>query len=650
MRGAFHPPRRRINFASFLLILSVLWNVTMLVGFMSWPSLRPDELIQDNNLVSGLGSGFSRAPQSLSGTVNLAFVIPYMDADIDRLVEAMGAWSEVGHACSSLHGSKVGLYFYNNLVDKPGKRRMEPLIENITRASSLMTAVMGCFTVVQTVYADLKPEDDDYPEGPSVMFFNLMLQKRLRDDALAGYTHVMWMEMDLRPVRPFWIDAIFDAATHENADFWVRGSYYYGKGLDSAIKPHNHDWVGHINGNALYALRDPEFHMFLLLAREREPPTDYWRAFDITMWRVLHDFSYSWRVYQTYRHKFQHAAFVRSVECVTSTDRHLLIGDSYLAHESVPHEKKGHYLRKFSEESGLPLTQKTLYGDEIRPHLQLSVFLPMPGRENFESASLVLILAQKYIPHALEYVVVVSEDEGDDANAAFPHFVKIHTVSRNIHANNLQQSFMSLRADEFCRGRHILHLDVDVAISRTVYYKDLFLLEKPILEYTLYDKSDGLLAQGGRNVANHLFGRAPAREYSKASSRHVYSREIYVKARQHLQDRLQTSSFQTALQALEKLTINAWFDGLDFLGIFLEFILPEYASFVHRGPTFDNSNDERAKMSAFMYPYRELSVPSPFCALDRHLQQKEDIPYGMQKQKRLSILKGMGVGATFVCA
>ena len=56
-------------------------------------------------------------------------------------------------------------------------------------------------------------------------------------------------------------------------------------------------------------------------------------------------------------------------------------------------------------------------------------------------------------------------------------------------------------------------------------------------------------------------------------------------------------------------------------------------------------------MSAFMYPYRELSVPSPFCALDRYLlRQEEDIPYGIQKEKRLSILKAIGMGRIFVCA
>jgi len=122
MGGAFHPPRRKhkrhgINLAPFLLILSVLWlwNVPILVGFMSWPSVRSDELKQSNELISELGLGFPRAPQSIygttRGTVSVAVVIPFMDADIDRLVEAMGAWSDVGHACSPLQHRKVGLFF-----------------------------------------------------------------------------------------------------------------------------------------------------------------------------------------------------------------------------------------------------------------------------------------------------------------------------------------------------------------------------------------------------------------------------------------------------------------------------------------------------------------------------------------------------------
>jgi len=622
----------------------------MLVSFMSRPSLPSQKR---TNVVSGLGQGFSTAPKSLSGVdVSLAFVIPYLDADVDRLVTAMCAWKDVGDACLSPKNGKVGLFFYNNLVDTPEKRHMEPLVEQLKRESPAMAAVFDCFTEVHTIYADLKPDEDDYPEGPSVMFFNLLLQERLRDDDLAGYTDVMWMEWDLRPVRPLWVDAVFDAASPGPEGFWVRGSYYYGKGLDAAtLNSHNRNWVGHINGNALYTLRDRDFHTFLELVREREPPTDYWRPFDVAMWKVLHDFSYSWRIYQTYRAKFQQAAFVRSVECIAQTDRQFLVDRSYLAHESSPLAKKNHYFRKFAEKGGHPLSNNTLHGEEVRPDVHLSVFLAVLARENFESASLVLKRAQAYIPHALEYVVVVLESEATDAAAAFPEFVKVHTLPTNIHASNVQQSFMNLRADEFCRGRHILHLDVDVAILRTVYYKDLFLLGKTIVEYTLYDEIQGHLGQVAQNVAKHVFGHAVTREYSQASSRHVYTREVYTIARQHLQERFRAPSFEIALQALEKLPVSASFDDLNFLGIILEFKLPEHVSFVHRGPTFDPTYDKPVQSSAFMYPYRELSVPSPFCALDRHfLRQDENISYGLQKQRRLSILRNVEIGESFACA
>jgi hypothetical protein len=144
------------------------------------------------------------------------------------------------------------------------------------------------------------------------MFFKLLLEERLRDGELAGYGHVMWMEWDTRPVRPLWLDAIANTAAQGGSDsFWVRGSHCHGKGLDSTVLyEENRSWVGHINGNAIYHLRDPEFHTFLRLVMERDPPTDYWRPFDIAIWKVLNDFPYSWRLYQAYGHKFQYSEFV----------------------------------------------------------------------------------------------------------------------------------------------------------------------------------------------------------------------------------------------------------------------------------------------------------------------------------------------------
>jgi len=76
MRLVLHPHKRkretsRVEFASLLLILSVVWNVPMLVDFMSWPSLQSDEAQHGSRLISSLRRGFPRAPRYLYGTEGL---------------------------------------------------------------------------------------------------------------------------------------------------------------------------------------------------------------------------------------------------------------------------------------------------------------------------------------------------------------------------------------------------------------------------------------------------------------------------------------------------------------------------------------------------------------------------------------------------
>ena len=69
-----------------------------------------------------------------------------------------------------------------------------------------------------------------------------------------GYTHFFLMEPDVRPIRPYWIDAIVEHITEGHNEelyiatqWWIVGSIYRGS------KPVGNDFL-HINGNALYHL------------------------------------------------------------------------------------------------------------------------------------------------------------------------------------------------------------------------------------------------------------------------------------------------------------------------------------------------------------------------------------------------------------
>ena len=120
--------------------------------------------------------------------------------------------------------------------------------------------------------ANLTAEEEGYPQGPNHMFFKLMGSNSI----LAAYTHVFWMEWDVTPVRPLWIDRLVSLAAADDG-CWMKGSPYVGRGMDeAATDPNNEPWLGHLNGNALYKLHDPDFQRFLQLVQEREPPGHYW--------------------------------------------------------------------------------------------------------------------------------------------------------------------------------------------------------------------------------------------------------------------------------------------------------------------------------------------------------------------------------------
>ena len=75
-------------------------------------------------------------------------------------------------------------------------------------------------------------------------------------------------------------------------------------------KTYTWDWVGHMNGNAVYSLQNCHFLDFIRVTMELEPPNDLRRPFDVSMWRVLHAFPYTWHVYQKYRHQFVTSDFI----------------------------------------------------------------------------------------------------------------------------------------------------------------------------------------------------------------------------------------------------------------------------------------------------------------------------------------------------
>lgn len=120
-----------------------------------------------------------------------------------------------------------------------------------------------CFADVRFVTLDLSgdadlyqranhgpPASEGYRAGPNNVFFGAM-------NALRGHWgHALYMETDCVPIRPDWLGRI-NAHLQGAEPAWVTGSIYRGS---DALGPRE---KRHINGNAIYAVGDPEFQMFV---------------------------------------------------------------------------------------------------------------------------------------------------------------------------------------------------------------------------------------------------------------------------------------------------------------------------------------------------------------------------------------------------
>ena len=268
------------------------------------------------------------------GPARLAIVMPYTSANRSLVLDSMEHIANVGSPC--VKDFRTGrfpakenaqLVFLSNFNETSEDRSL------IAKARKILGAHVACFSKISLMSASLLPEENDYPAGPNNMFFKTFLDPHLQQ-LLGSATHMFWMEHDVTPLRTGWVDALLRQTSKR--PFWIAGSPYRGDGLDSTSSDRKHwSWVGHINGNALYDLKDPAFHDYLRLVIQYEPPNQFWKPFDRSIWSVLHAFPHTWPLHQKYRSKFVYADFIYHWGFqVTENDlaRSLLRPSVYLIH------------------------------------------------------------------------------------------------------------------------------------------------------------------------------------------------------------------------------------------------------------------------------------------------------------------------------
>ena len=190
------------------------------------------------------GRGFRHTPLSpLRDTANLvwskvppnvAIVVPYTQADLQKVLNAVHRWPALGDPCPAVRSMSTSplhmLFWFNRDMQHAAWQVFAQRAK--TEIASALQPVADCFASVLFDSAQLSDEEDPYPFGPTNQWYKLYLSPK---KPLRPYDYFLWAEFDLVPVRGGWMDALLREVTfHEG--FFVRGSIHRGSKLDSAVR------------------------------------------------------------------------------------------------------------------------------------------------------------------------------------------------------------------------------------------------------------------------------------------------------------------------------------------------------------------------------------------------------------------------------
>lgn len=215
-------------------------------------------------LAAGLGSVFflisgspvddsSQSKDSLTHVI-IPFV-PKQRANLMRMVRLWELFLPCPLAKLESYSRRPSLVFFvasQSKVDDDFKKEIISGIPEVSRK---------CFADVEWVEELLSPSEDVYPIGPNVMF-----GKMLRFTNEAKYGYIFYMEPDVRPIRSGWLTKLSHACAWPNSFFWMKGSVF--RGMEPWFrafiekKADRLSILLHINGNAIYNVRDNEFRSF----------------------------------------------------------------------------------------------------------------------------------------------------------------------------------------------------------------------------------------------------------------------------------------------------------------------------------------------------------------------------------------------------
>eukprot|EP00903_Cladosiphon_okamuranus_P019225 g17679.t1 len=225
------------------------------------------------------------------GPQRLAVVVPAHFGDLRRAVAALHQWP---NTCSPVTKANVDLVLY--YAGEEGDT--EPL----AALDAIASSAGRCFGNAKLVYANLTPEEDVYPKGPSVQFYKMFTDEAVKA-SLEEYDALAIIEWDVLVASDRSFAELYRAAFNNAEDFWVKGSNLEGTNFHTAMAESSDMWhvMGHINGNAIYNNNDAMFREFVEYTLTR---WNYQYPYDVALWATIADFPYSWPLWQRFSSKF----------------------------------------------------------------------------------------------------------------------------------------------------------------------------------------------------------------------------------------------------------------------------------------------------------------------------------------------------------
>jgi len=411
----------------------------------------------------------------------VAVIVPITQRDVMNAYDTLKrTWTKFGSPCRSPDTTLIDYIFLWNMGIGP--------------EANAAPTFPGCFLPPRHITANLTMAEDGYPGGPSNMFYNVFRDRIAM--GLKDVTHMMWMEWDVMPIKPYWVDALIREASREDP-FWVRGSRYMGDTLDYVgFDPASKTWLAHINGNALYSLEDQHFHQFLRICRSLEPPSGEWKAFDVAIWRCLRAFPLMWGVYQRFHGMLQSTQMIEHWGFwPASLANSIANPNTFFVHGSV----------KSTGSKGNLRTDRGMMTRSLKP-VDIIAFsdgvTALILCERLSTCMSTVESVMGHVPHAFEWIVVfVSGVTGEDVlRERFPSLM-IH-VSDHDHL-----LAAALQAVSWVRGNYVWFVWPNAIIPRQVLRRHFFWDGKPILAYRALNSEMPIVLSTRMHEAHDTLGR-----------------------------------------------------------------------------------------------------------------------------------------------